>query len=758
MARSDTIRALERRGMARPLAAKAADAGEQLGTLKNASLAKLRKLFSFREILEVIESVGNRKVDRGEVVAGALEEEKSGDGPFSADAALRRVEKKLGVIWSLPDGYTIDAINEHVASKGEVLLGVAFPINARQFRYPFSGYVYLKEHHGIRYLSIISEVLSFDRPGTPEEEELLLPAHVEEPYVTFLRIERMVPLPRTLRLDEFHKMDGTPVRSARNYTQVEDSFDLSRDRLRFEQERIDAQRVYTELGFSEKTAQGLFTGGLYHPTQAAAATDEELKDADVPMSRLEEFRKAVEKAAAKALAEPAKAPTKGVVVADLEEEEEVGRKLNPFRIRALKLAKGLPSHYVEEIACSAEKERLKAKGVKELVATFSELVSAEEKLQQALTKAKATLPQGIVRHLAENTAGHKLSTKQYGEIVKLALGQYNLAKVDATEAVGILAAQSIGEPGTQMTMRTFHYAGVAEMNVTLGLPRLIEIVDARREPKTPIMEVYLEPQFATDRKVALDVAARIEARSVSSLARIRTDMTNLRLIIEPDQKELKACKLTDELLAARIKKQGRLRCLMTIEGGEIVMTDKEPSFKKLYVLEDKVRQLKVAGIASISRAIVRKNKDEYVIFTEGSDLKAVLAMPEVDPTRTSSNSVHEIAAVLGIEAARNSITYELNETLNEQGLSVDMRHNLLVADVMTNSGRVKAIGRHGISGAKTSVLARAAFEITSTHLLLAGLSGESDILTGVAENIIVGQPVHLGTGAVSVIYKPGKGA
>ena len=758
MARSDTIRALERRGMARPLASKAADAGEQLGTLKKASLAKLRKLFSFREILEVIESVGNRKVDREEVVAGALEEEKSGDGPFSADAALRRVEKKLGVIWSLPDGYTIDAINEHVASKGEVLLGVAFPINARQFRYPFSGYIYLKEHHGIRYLSVISEVLSFDRPGTPEEEELLLPAHAEEPYVTFLRIERMVPLPRTLRLDEFHKMDGTPVRSARNYTQVEDSFDLSRDRLRFEQERINAQRIYTELGFSEKTAQGLFAGGLYHPAQAAAATNEELKDADVPMSRLLEFRTAVEEAAAKALAEPAKAPSKGVEVADLEEEEDAGRKLNPFRVRALKLAEGLPSHYVEEIARSAGKKRLKTKGVKELVATFSELVAAEEKLQQALAKAKATLPQGIVRQLAEKTAGLKLSAKQFGEIAKLALEQYGRSQVDATEAVGILAAQSIGEPGTQMTMRTFHYAGVAEMNVTLGLPRLIEIVDARREPKTPIMEVYLEPQFATDRKVALDVAARIEARSVSSLARIRTDMTNLRLIIEPDPKELKACKLTDELLAARIKKQGRLRCLMTIEGGEIVMTEKEPSFKKLYILEDKVRRLKVAGVASITRAIVRKDKDEYVIFTEGSDLKAVLAMPEVDPTRTSSNSVHEIAGVLGIEAARNSITYELNQTLNEQGLSVDVRHNLLVADVMTNTGRVKAIGRHGISGAKTSVLARAAFEITSTHLLLAGLSGESDVLTGVAENIIVGQPVHLGTGAVSVIYKPGKGA
>ena len=237
MARFDTIRALERRGMSLALAERAADAGYQLGSLKKASLEELRRQFRFREILELVETVGNRQVDREEVIAGAQEEEATGGGVVSAEAALRRVEKKLGVIWSLPDGYTIDAINEHVASKGEVLLGVAFPINARQFRYPFSGYVYLKEHHGIRYLSIISEVLSFDRPGTPEEEELLLPAHVEEPYVTFLRIERMVPLPRTLRLDEFHKMDGTAVRSARNYTQVEDSFDLSRDRLRFEQER-----------------------------------------------------------------------------------------------------------------------------------------------------------------------------------------------------------------------------------------------------------------------------------------------------------------------------------------------------------------------------------------------------------------------------------------------------------------------------------------------------------------------------------------
>jgi DNA-directed RNA polymerase subunit A" len=131
-------------------------------------------------------------------------------------------------------------------------------------------------------------------------------------------------------------------------------------------------------------------------------------------------------------------------------------------------------------------------------------------------------------------------------------------------------------------------------------------------------------------------------------------------------------------------------------------------------------------------------------------------MESIDPTKTKTNSIQEIYEVLGIEAARNSITHEASETLKEQGLTVDIRHIMLVADIMTNDGDVKAIGRHGISGRKSSVLARAAFEITSTHLLRAGIIGEEDRLDGVAENVIVGQPITLGTGAVNLIYQPVK--
>jgi len=131
-----------------------------------------------------------------------------------------------------------------------------------------------------------------------------------------------------------------------------------------------------------------------------------------------------------------------------------------------------------------------------------------------------------------------------------------------------------------------------------------------------------------------------------------------------------------------------------------------------------------------------------------------LEIDHVDRKGTTTNSILEIFEVLGIEAARNAIIHEASRTLEEQGLTVDIRHIMLVADLMTNDGDVKAIGRHGISGRKSSVLARAAFEITSTHLLRAGITGEVDTLEGVVENIIVGQPVTVGTGAVNLVWAP----
>ena len=182
-----------------------------------------------------------------------------------------------------------------------------------------------------------------------------------------------------------------------------------------------------------------------------------------------------------------------------------------------------------------------------------------------------------------------------------------------------------------------------------------------------------------------------------------------------------------------------------------------PTYTDLLALEDKVRKIKLKGVKDVIRANIQgptKDTGEYYISTIGSNLSKVSEFQGVNRSRTYTNNIMEIWKYLGIEAARQSIINEMSLTLEGAGLDVDVRHLLTVADVMTSEGEVRAIGRHGVSGNKHSILARAAFEVTVNHLLNAGVRGERDELTGVAENIIVGQPVALGTGSVELFYVP----
>jgi DNA-directed RNA polymerase subunit A" len=365
------------------------------------------------------------------------------------------------------------------------------------------------------------------------------------------------------------------------------------------------------------------------------------------------------------------------------------------------------------------------------------------------------IPVSVATELASKREGMK--TGEYEKVLGEISGDIALKSIDPYEAVGIIAAQSIGEPGTQMTMRTFHFAGVREMNVTLGLPRLIEIVDARRIPSTPSMTVYLSKDIEESEEAVLKVVKELENTTIIDVADIVTDVGEMLLTIRPDQSRMKErLVLTDDLFQALEKLKG-ITVIKSENNDNIVVKPQQESFKKLYQVQEQLKGLTIKGITGIKRAIARKQSDgKWIIYTQGSNLKDVLQLDEIDSTRTYTNDIIEIANVLGIEAGRNAIFRESANTLQEQGLIVDQRHLMLVSDMMTFSGTVRAVGRQGISGRKSSVLARAAFEITTKHLLRAGLLGEVDPLTGVAENIIVGQPITLGTGAINLIYKGNK--
>ncbi len=323
------------------------------------------------------------------------------------------------------------------------------------------------------------------------------------------------------------------------------------------------------------------------------------------------------------------------------------------------------------------------------------------------------------------------------------------ATVEPGEASGIVAAQSIGEPGTQMTLRTFHFAGVKERDVTLGLPRLMELVDARKIPAKPSMDVYLTEDYKHSREKSLKVANDL----------LFTKVGNVVEYSEVDPTEGIKLHLTDSMMADRnVKPEDVAEVLETgkrnvqIEkGGKVIRVNMENAdLSTLFTLRNKLLNMKLKGIPGITRVTVVQENDEWVIQTAGSNLGKVVQVPGVDTSRITTNNIHEVAQVLGIEAARATLIREVMSTLDEQGLEVDVRHIFLVADLMTTKGYLQQIGRHGIAGTKTSVLARAAFEITVPTLAQAAIRGETEELKGVTENVIVGLPIPVGTGIVDL--------
>lgn len=165
-----------------------------------------------------------------------------------------------------------------------------------------------------------------------------------------------------------------------------------------------------------------------------------------------------------------------------------------------------------------------------------------------------------------------------------------------------------------------------------------------------------------------------------------------------------------------------------VEGDHLYFKPKKPV--DLRKLLGRVSKHLVKGVSNIHRVLVTEEARRWVVRTDGSNLSSVLEVYGVDPMRTITNHIHETAKTLGIEAARNLVIEEAIGVLEEQGLDVDVRHVMLVADIMTETGDVRQIGRHGISGQKASVLARAAFEITVPNIVEAAIMGESDPLRG----------------------------
>jgi DNA-directed RNA polymerase subunit A" len=311
------------------------------------------------------------------------------------------------------------------------------------------------------------------------------------------------------------------------------------------------------------------------------------------------------------------------------------------------------------------------------------------------------------------------------------------------EAIGIIAAQSISEPATQMTMRSYILATQRDRlsKVTQGLPRLIEIFDLRKQIEKH-MKIYLMPEY-NEKSAAQKFAEEIKVGTIADLiVSDSIDLVSERLEFEFEKEEDK------ELVANLMSKMKGIE--VSWRGLKVSVKPQKGGVKALRKLRSKLLNTQVKGVKGITEVVVVREGEDWVVQTAGSNLKRILKMPQVDVARTTTNDVDQVYEVLGIEAAREVIFREVKTTLDEQGLDVDNRHLLLLADLMTSDGEVKAIGRYGISGAKSSVLARANFEETKKHLVNAAFYGETDDLRGVIENVLIGQIAPIGTGTVQL--------
>ncbi len=374
-------------------------------------------------------------------------------------------------------------------------------------------------------------------------------------------------------------------------------------------------------------------------------------------------------------------------------------------------------------------------------------------------KYKEELPGKIIEDVKKQAEENKLSSSDVKKVLDEVKNEYINSLITPGEAVGIVTAESFGEPGTQMTLNVFHMAGVAEVQVTRGLPRLIEIFDARKEPSTPTMTVYLKPDYTKDEKTIRRVASFIKQMTLQEISsEFSLNMMKSAVEVVLDDKKVKDYGFKkSEILNVLKDKLKDINVRETTRGFIFETSQEEGNLTGLYKLKQKAKEIIIRGISGVTQVLPTKRDGKYIIQCAGSNLKEVFKLKEIDPKLTVSNNLFEIGSVLGIEAAKQVIMNECLDVLGNQGLDIDIRHVMFLSELMTHTGGVKGITRGGISGEKESVLARASFETPIKHIVDASLTGEIDKIRSVIENVMINQPIPVGTGLPGLVAQIKKG-
>ncbi|XP_071130930.1 DNA-directed RNA polymerase III subunit RPC1-like [Mytilus edulis] len=425
-------------------------------------------------------------------------------------------------------------------------------------------------------------------------------------------------------------------------------------------------------------------------------------------------------------------------------------------------------HFVEEVL-NEERFQDCTEDFKADLRKFTETVAEKiTKLRQKYKGSDKRMKAGKVLVLNQL---ERITNSQMDKFLYCCKDKRMRSQIEPGTAVGAIAAQSIGEPGTQMTLKTFHFAGVASMNITQGVPRIKEIINAAKAISTPIITAQLEVD--NDPEYGRMVKGRIEKTCLGEVTEyfeevflpddcfilIKLDMARISL----HKLEVNAGSIKESICVSKLKVKAQH---VKIQSEAVITVHPQESSKSsmyyiLQFLKKELPKVMIKGIPSVTRAVIHideKNEELYKLLVEGNNLQAVIATPGIKGTHVTSNNTFEVEKCLGIEAARSTIIEEINYTMVNHGMSIDIRHVMLLADLMTFKGEVLGITRFGLAKMKESVLMLASFEKTADHLFEAAYHGQKDTINGVSECIIMGIPMGIGTGLFKLLHKVEKDA
>ena len=368
-------------------------------------------------------------------------------------------------------------------------------------------------------------------------------------------------------------------------------------------------------------------------------------------------------------------------------------------------------------------------------------------------RKNANFPQYIIDSLKKNIPKN-LSEKEINMVLENVEKEYLEAQVSAYEAIGIITAQSIGEPATQMTLNTFHFAGVSAQSVE-GLPRIIEIMDLKKTQSNPYMKIYVTKEYQSEEKIKKVVDKIKELKLKNFVKKVDLNIQDKIVSFEVDFDGLSKLDIDKEKIVSLLDKKYTKRVSFD-KSTMSIQENQNSGFKDLLNLQEQVLSIVVYGIVGISDVTIIKENNELIIFTKGIALKKAMKIEGVDLSRIYCNDIIEIYSNFGIEAARETIIREILEVCNNQGLSVNQRHLTLIADLMTSEGVPKGMTRFGIVANKLNILTKASFETPIKHLSNGSLLEEENHLNSITENVMTNQMIYVGTGMPKIKVKDRK--